>query len=284
VSIPPRSRPFLAAIALALAVVVPNAGAATHSRARTHAHKAKHHTAHAVRVCWTSKRKHRRICHLRVRGPHRTRSHPHSRGQVRAAHRDQTPREQTPRTIAVKVSTPTPGSSAGSSAASIASVLATPCQGTELTPQPDNLEAIRAATGCLVNQERARNGEPPLGLNNDELEQAAQGHSDEMVAANYFDHVSPSGETPLQRLQAAGYIPAPPAGYAVGENIAWGTLSLATPSAIVTAWIASPEHLANILNASYRDSAIGVAPAAPASLAQGQAGAVYTEEFGVILR
>ncbi len=215
----------------------------------------------------------------------KTHRHPtRKRAQVKAAHRNQAPR-RTPVTLTpATASTPATGSTtAGANAASIASVLATPCQGTELTPQAGNLDAIRAATMCLVNQERARNGEIPLQANV-KLEQAAQGHSDEMVQADYFDHVSPSGETPLQRVQATGYLPGPPAGYAIGENIAWGTLSLATPAAIVSAWIASPEHLANILKASYRDSAIGVDPSAPAALAQGQAGAIYTQEFGVILR
>jgi uncharacterized protein YkwD len=169
-----------------------------------------------------------------------------------------------------------------SEAAQIASVLQTTCQGTELTPQTGNLETVRAATFCLVNQERARHGEPPL-QQNAQLEQAAQSHSDEMLVADYFEHVSPSGETPLQRVQATGYLPGPPAGYAIGENIAWGTLSLSTPSAIVNAWIASPEHEANILNPLFRDAAIGVAPAAPAALAQGQPGAVYAQEFGVVL-
>jgi uncharacterized protein YkwD len=168
-------------------------------------------------------------------------------------------------------------------AASIAGVLSTPCQDTEMAPQPGDLEAARAATLCLVNQERARNDEPPLQPSA-QLGQAAQGHSEEMVTADYFAHISPSGETPLQRIEATGYIPGPPAGYTVGENIAWGTLSLATPAAIVNAWIASPEHLANMLDAAYRDTAIGVSPAAPSSLAQGQPGAVYSEEFGVILR
>jgi uncharacterized protein YkwD len=86
----------------------------------------------------------------------------------------------------------------------------------------------------------------------------------------------------LDRVQATGYIPNSQVGYTIGENIAWGTLYLATPSSIVAAWIASPEHLANILDADYRDTAIGVTPSAPPSLANGQAGAIYTQEFGVI--
>jgi|HubBroStandDraft_3_1064219.scaffolds.fasta_scaffold03175_3 uncharacterized protein YkwD len=172
---------------------------------------------------------------------------------------------------------------AGDTASVIADVLATPCEGTELTPQAGDLEQIRAATLCLVNQERARNGELPLQPNA-QLEQAAQGHSEAMVGEDYFAHVAPDGETPLQRVQASGYIPNAQVGYTLGENIAWGTLYLATPSSIVAAWIASPDHLANILTSAYRDTAIGVDPAAPSALAEGQPGAVYTQEFGVITR
>ena len=165
---------------------------------------------------------------------------------------------------------------------SIASVLATPCENTELTPEPGNIETIDAATLCLVNQERARNGELPLQPNA-RLEQAAQGHCEEMVSEDYFAHVAPSGLTPVGRVEVTGYVPSRQVGYTLGENIAWGTLQLSTPAATVTAWIASPEHLANILFSQYRDTAIGVAPEAPASLAQGQPGAVYAEEFGVIV-
>jgi uncharacterized protein YkwD len=179
------------------------------------------------------------------------------------------------RSAPVIVSAPTAG-------ASIASVLATPCQNTELMPEPGDLEAIRAATLCLVNQERARNGELPLQVDA-ELEQAAQSHSEAMVSEDYFAHVAPDGETPVDRVQATGYIPNPQVGYTIGENIAWGTLELATPSAIVAAWIASPEHLANILFGEYDDTAIGIVPAAPAALANGQAGAIYSQTFGVIV-
>lgn len=166
---------------------------------------------------------------------------------------------------------------------SLASVLATPCQNTELTPAEGNLEEIDAATLCLINQERARNGELPLRANG-ALEEAARGHSEEMISEDYFAHVAPSGLTPVGRVEATGYLPNQQVGYALGENIAWATLQLSTPSAIVAAWIASPEHLANILYGPYRDTAIGVVPAAPASLAQGQPGALYTQEFGVVLQ
>lgn len=166
-------------------------------------------------------------------------------------------------------------------AATIASVLATSCQNTDLTPEPGNLEQVDEATLCLINQERARNNELPLQPSA-RLTRVAQEHSEDMVSEDYFAHTTPSGETQLDRVLASGYIPNSQVGYTIGENIAWGTLYLATPSAIVAAWIASPEHLANILNAEYRDTAVAVDPAAPASLAEGQTGAVYTQEFGVI--
>ena len=56
-----------------------------------------------------------------------------------------------------------------------------------------------------------------------------------------------------------------------------------TPQAIVNAWIASPGHLANILEAQYSDTGIAVVPQVPTSLSGGEAGATYTQEFGVVL-
>jgi uncharacterized protein YkwD len=161
-------------------------------------------------------------------------------------------------------------------------VLVTPCQNTELTPAAGNLPLVRAAVLCLINQERAQNGRSPLTLN-EALEQAAEGHCAELIADDYFAHVSPNGETPVQRIAAAGYIPGPGVGYAIGENLAWGTLSLSTPKAVVAAWIASPGHLANILESQYTETGIGVTPAVPASLGEGEPGASYAQEFGVII-
>jgi uncharacterized protein YkwD len=156
------------------------------------------------------------------------------------------------------------------------------CPDADLMPQSENLPRIRVATLCLINQERALHGESALQTNA-KLEQAAQGHTEDMSSGHYFEHVSPRGDTPLSRMFASGYIYSHDVGYDIGENIAWGTLSLATPRAIVNAWIASPEHLANILNAHYRDTAIGVSANPPASLASGQPGAIYTQDFGVII-
>jgi uncharacterized protein YkwD len=166
--------------------------------------------------------------------------------------------------------------------AAIAAVLAASCQNTELTPTPGNVDVVRGAVLCLVNRVRAQNGEAPLALSA-QLQQAADGHSSERVSADYFEHVSPSGVTPVDRIRATGYIPGTNVGYVIGENLAWGTLNLATPQSIVSAWIASPGHLANILEAQYTDTGIGVTPQVPPSLSGGEAGATYAQEFGVIV-
>ena len=151
-----------------------------------------------------------------------------------------------------------------------------------LSPNAYDLDRIRAAVLCLVNRARANHGESPLALNA-RLEQAAQAHTESMAFGNYFEHNGPRGETPLSRMRATGYIYSSRIGYEVGENIGWGTLWQDTPRAIVGSWMASPEHRANILDPRFRDSGVGVSPHPPSSLANHQAGAIYTQDFGVIM-
>ena len=84
-------------------------------------------------------------------------------------------------------------------------------------------------------------------------------------------------------MRQAGYIESEPLGYAIGENIGWGTLSLSTPGAMVGAWMASPDHRANILDPRFRDTGVGVSPQAPQALSAGASGGTYTQDFGVIV-
>jgi uncharacterized protein YkwD len=155
-----------------------------------------------------------------------------------------------------------------------------PCANTELPPSSANLAQVREATLCLINEQREQHGELPLTESNGLLA-AAQGHSEDMVARNYFEHTTPSGEEFQTRIIASGYVPRG-AAYELGENIDIATLSLSTPAATVNAWMNSPEHRANILNGEFRDSGIGIAAAVPAYFAQGQGGATYTQDFGVL--
>lgn len=150
-------------------------------------------------------------------------------------------------------------------------------------PEAANLSRVRDAVLCLINQVRAQSGEAPLAAS-ERLDRAAQGHSEEMISLDYFEHVSPSGLSPVGRDRSTGYIPNSEVGYVIGENIGWATLNLATPQAIVGAWVASPEHLANILEARYSDTGVGVVAEVPALLSGGSPGATYSQEFGVIIR
>jgi uncharacterized protein YkwD len=156
------------------------------------------------------------------------------------------------------------------------------CDDTHLVPTRSNSARIEAATLCLVNVQRARHGERALRPNAD-LARSAAAHSEDMVARNYFDHTSPGGETVLDRIKASTYLP-PRAGYTLGENIALGTMQLATPAAIVDSWMKSPGHRANILNAEFRDSGLGVVARAPERYGRGQRGATYTQQFGAVTR
>ena len=213
------------------------------------------------------------------------------RRQIRGSHRSRTVcRTVIPRTTghshrvpAASRVTASATTVAADQAQTIARVLATPCQNTQLIPQASNVPLIRASVLCLINTERAEHGEEPL-QSDANLKQAAERHGKEMISLDYFAHIAPSGLTPVERIREAGYIPSSEVGYVIGENLAWGTLTLATPEAIVNAWTGSPEHLANILEGKYRDTGIDVEPRAPESLAEGVEGALYTQEFGVIVR
>ncbi len=155
------------------------------------------------------------------------------------------------------------------------------CADAGLMPTKHDIVRVRAAVLCLVNRERVDRGERALRVNA-RLQRAAQRHTFSMAFGNYFEHRGPGGQTPLTRMRQTGYINGAHAAFAVGENIAWGTLYLATPRAIVAAWMGSPEHRANILNPHFRDSAVGVSAHVPQALGHGQRGAIYTQDFGVV--
>lgn len=164
--------------------------------------------------------------------------------------------------------------------ASPAASVVGPCIGINDVPTTTNIAEVRAATLCLVNTVRTHFGLQPLA-DNAKLDAVALAHSRDMVANNYFEHTSPSGETVTDRDTAAGYF-AGASTWTIGENLAAGTRELTTPLATVIGWFWSPEHRANMLTREYRDSGIGVVPGAPAALSTDRPAATYTQEFGVV--
>ena len=152
------------------------------------------------------------------------------------------------------------------------------CPDQALAPAPASLVAMAASQLCLLNGVRADAGLPPLTLN-PKLTAAATAYAQDLVAGSYFSHTGRDGSTIRTRLDAAGYLPED-GGWAIGENLAWGTGPLSTPGSIMQAWMNSEGHRHNILNPEYREVGIGVVVGNP-SQADGS-GATYANAFGVV--
>ena len=102
----------------------------------------------------------------------------------------------------------------------------------------------------LTNAERAKYGLAPL-VEDPQLNQSAQGHSNDMANNDFFSHTGSDGSTVGDRITTSGY-PHRPA----GENVAAG---YDTPEAVFQSWMNSPGHRANILDPSVTDIGIGYA-------------------------
>ncbi len=83
-----------------------------------------------------------------------------------------------------------------------------------------------------------------------ELSAAAVAKGKHMCAEQYWSHISPKGVTPWVFIKDSGYR------YSVaGENLA---RDFSDTDSMVSAWMASPTHKANIMNTRYKDIGIGV--------------------------
>lgn len=102
----------------------------------------------------------------------------------------------------------------------------------------------------LVNKERASKGLSPLTLNT-ELSRVARIKSEDMRDNGYFSHNSPTYGSPFDMMKSFGI-----SYRTAGENIAMGQQS---PEAVVTAWMNSDGHRANILNANFTQIGVGYA-------------------------
>ena len=100
----------------------------------------------------------------------------------------------------------------------------------------------------LTNEQRAENGLPALKKNND-LCYLAHLKSQDMHDKLYFDHTSPTYGDPFEMMDDFGV-----SFWYAGENIAAGQR---TPQAVVTAWMNSPGHRANILTKEFKEIGVG---------------------------
>jgi uncharacterized protein YkwD len=118
-----------------------------------------------------------------------------------------------------------------------------------LAPAAGAAPQATAVTGLLqaVNATRAAHGLRPLKVDTT-LVRAARAHSLEMLRGNYFSHGDFHGR------MVAFHVSGPSA----GENLAWGNGSYAQPSSIISEWLASPAHRANLLRAGWTRIGIGI--------------------------
>lgn len=131
-------------------------------------------------------------------------------------------------------------------------------------PPPTGNAAFEAQVLTIVNTERAKAGCAAV-TSDDRLVAAARAHSADMAARNYFSHTTPEGVDFATRITNAGY-----RWSGAGENIAKGQR---TPQDVMTGWMNSSGHKANILNCGFKNLGVGVAADAGGSL-------LWTQDFG----
>ena len=121
-------------------------------------------------------------------------------------------------------------------------------------PETDNniqsQDALAIEVLRLVNAERAKAGLSSLTLDSS-LSSVAKNHSEDMKNNNYFDHTNLQGQSPFDRLKSAGI-----AYTTAGENIAMGQK---TAQSVVSGWMNSSGHRANILNKNFGRMGLGTA-------------------------
>lgn len=107
----------------------------------------------------------------------------------------------------------------------------------------------QSGTVNWTNIQRGNFGLAPL-KQNFKLNEAARLKVNDMLARQYFDHISPTGGDISKLAQAVSY-----EYLNLGENLALGNYE--NDQVVLRAWMDSPGHRANILNAKFTE--IGVA-------------------------
>jgi uncharacterized protein YkwD len=127
------------------------------------------------------------------------------------------------------------------------------------------------AVACLVNWARLHDGRRPL-VRRSALTRAATLKGERVASCSQFSH-TPCGSPLTSAVDAAGYR------YSTfGENLYAGTWGTVSPRDVVSAWLASPPHRANLLGSSFRD--LGTAPVRAQGLFNGADAVVWTATFG----
>lgn len=103
----------------------------------------------------------------------------------------------------------------------------------------------------LTNSERRSAGLPALN-ESAALTRAAYAKAEDMLARGYFSHTSPGGQAFYRWVDSAGYEYS-----AVAENLAVN-LNMVSAEQMVSSWLDSPGHRANLLSNAYVETGMGV--------------------------
>lgn len=115
---------------------------------------------------------------------------------------------------------------------------------------PNNADALQAAVLTLVNQERSSRGLSEL-TENGKLQVQAEDYACTLIVDDFFAHEHPdTGQDVGDRADNSGY-----SWQVIGENLAAGQQ---TAQDVMDAWMDSPGHRANILDARFTEIGIGV--------------------------
>ena len=166
----------------------------------------------------------------------------------------------------------TPAAAAAGTAAPTAIAAAAGCRGATALPRAGGEKRAIATVLCLLNRIRRAARLKPL-KRSPKLARAARIHNSDMLARRFYAHEQPPGPALPARLKKAKW-----RGRGAGENLGLASLTMATPNAMVAAWMKSPPHRANILSRTFRY--IGVAMHARDPLGRLPKPAIYTLDFG----
>jgi len=142
-----------------------------------------------------------------------------------------------------------------------------------------NLRTLDRQVLAAVNHFRAAHGLVRL-RESAGLDRSARQHSFEMGKDGYFAHASANGTVFWRRIR--DYYGARNHSYwAVGENLLWGAPSVSAGHAMKM-WIASPEHLRNLLTTQWRQIGISAVHVVRApGVFHGLPVTIITTDFGV---
>ena len=127
-----------------------------------------------------------------------------------------------------------------------ASLLVLPLGAVENTSEK---EITRGSVVDEMNRHRAKHDLPPLRAD-DRLNGAAEARIDDMERQGYWGHYPPDGSSPFLWLSLNGYHYRQ-----AGENLAAGLESV---DVLVSSWMSSPGHRANILSPTFQDVGIAI--------------------------